>query len=263
MLDPRWRKVQRDLWLHRARTLLVVTAVALGLIGAGSILNAWALVRRATIEGFLGSLPVSATLTVDRIDAELLAQVRALPEIAAARSRRTVSAAVQSGGAWRSALLFALDDFEQVQIARLQTDTGPWPPGPGELLIERSALELSGASIGETLSIKLAADQVHTVKLVGSVRDVSLAPGWMDHVVYAFLSSETLTSLGAPAGFNQLQLRVRDAEADQATVRRIAWKVKDLIEARGITVERVEVPVPGEHMHAAQMDSLLLTQGAG
>ena len=59
-------KTWRDLWQHRARSLLVVLAVALGLTAAGTILNAWALVERATDQGYRASLPVSATLVLDR-----------------------------------------------------------------------------------------------------------------------------------------------------------------------------------------------------
>ena len=48
MLSPRWRKVARDLWLHRARTISVVLAIVVGLAGAGTVLDAWALLRRVT-----------------------------------------------------------------------------------------------------------------------------------------------------------------------------------------------------------------------
>jgi len=60
MLDPRWRKVLRDLWLHKSRTVLVVLAIAAGIAGAGAVLNTWALVRRVTREQYLASNPASA-----------------------------------------------------------------------------------------------------------------------------------------------------------------------------------------------------------
>jgi putative ABC transport system permease protein len=260
MLDPRWRKVLRDLWLHRSRSLLVISAVAVGLIGAGAILNTWALVQRATVLGYHASLPVSATLTVDRIDAALIAQVRALPEIAAVRARRSVSAAVQTNAAWQRAVLYAIDDFENPSIARLQPDLGAWPPRDGGLVIERSSLEFSGAAMTETVAVKLGDAEPRTLGVDGIVRDVSLAPGWMEHMVYAYVTTATMTDLGAAAGFNELQIRVKDARASRAAVRRIAYAVKAGIERDGGIVSNVEVPEPGQHIHAAQMNSLLMTQ---
>src|SRR5512134_3422334 len=93
VLEPRWRKVLGDVWLHKSRMLLVVPAIAVGLAGAGSVLDTWALVKRATERGFLASNPVSATIRTDSIDGALLAGVRALPGIADAEARRTVRGA--------------------------------------------------------------------------------------------------------------------------------------------------------------------------
>ncbi|HET9483824.1 MAG TPA: hypothetical protein VFO79_07695, partial [Xanthomonadales bacterium] len=101
------RKALRDLWLHRARTLLVVAAIAVALAGAGTVLVAWAMVRTATAEGYRASLPVSATLELDRVEAALLDAVRAMPEGAAARARRTLRASARIDGTARTAVLFA------------------------------------------------------------------------------------------------------------------------------------------------------------
>jgi len=48
MLSPRWRKMLRDGWLHRGRSVSVVLAIVVGLAGAGTVLDAWSLLRRLT-----------------------------------------------------------------------------------------------------------------------------------------------------------------------------------------------------------------------
>lgn len=262
MFDTRWRKALRDVWLHRARSLLVVIAMAIGLTGAGALLNTWALVQRATQEGFLVSLPVSATLTVDRVDAALLARVRAHPGIAAVRARRTVVGAARAGANWHTAVLYAVDDFDNTGIARLQSIAGPWPPQDGALTLERSSLEFSGATLGEPIQLKLRDADAQTLPFNSMVRDVSLAPGWMEHVVYGYVTPATLAQIGAPSHFNELQIRISDSQANREAVRHLAFQVKQLIEADGGSVSNVDVATPGEHIHAAQMNSLLMTQGA-
>lgn len=252
-------KSWRDLWQHRARSLLVVLAVALGLTAAGIILNAWALVERATDQGYRASMPVSATLVLDKADGQALALAKALPQVAAARLRRSVMAAVQANGRSRNAVVIAMDDFQRADIGRLQLDT---PPTDGGLWIERSSLDFSGASVGEPVSLRLAGAETASVDIKGLVRDVSQAPGWMENLVYLYGSEAVLTRLGAPAGFNELQFRVRDEHATRAEVRGAVDALKAALTAGGYTVKSIDVPEPGQHIHAAQMDSLLMTQGA-
>ena len=84
----------------------------------------------------------------------------------------------------------------------------------------------------------------------------------MDHVVYGFVTPATLKQLGAPSQMNELQIVVRDGKLDRDAIRRLAFEVKAQLERAGHAVSDVEVPVPGRHVHAAQIESLLFTQGA-
>lgn len=262
LLDTRWRKTWRDLGRHRARSLLVAFAMALALAAAGIVLDTWGLIEHATDTGYRASLPVSATISVDRaIDPSALAEVRALPTVSAARLRRTWTIAMKAGGAWHGGVLFAFDDVDAPGIGRLQAD-GPWPPPEGQWLIEHSSLDISGATIGEVASLRGPAGTSQDMIVAGLMRDVSQAPGWMDHVVYGYAAPATLQRIGAPPGFDELQLRVRDENADRAAVRQVAAEAARLLERQGLHVTDIDVPEPGVHVHAAQMNSLLMTQGA-
>ena len=252
----------RDARLHAARTALVVLAIVVALAGAGALLDTWALVRAATKSGYAASLPVSATLTLDRVDAALVAAAREAPGIAAARARRVWSANVQSGGVWNRAMLFALDDFSPRDIARLAPDAGAWPPPDGAIVIERSSLDLADTAVGERVAFARTNAEPVSLAVAGLVRDVSLAPGWMEHVVYGFATAATLERLGAPAGFDELQVRVSDPHPSREDVRRVAHELMLLARKSGRSVRDVDVPEPGEHVHAAQMGSMLMTQGA-
>ncbi|MEQ1689744.1 MAG: FtsX-like permease family protein [Gemmatimonas sp.] len=263
-LSPRWRKVLRDLRLHPSRTALVVLAMVVGLAGAGSVLDTWSLMRQVTREEYRASRPASATLRVDSISATLVAQVRALPSIAAVQARRTVSGGVRVPGATspRPLLIFTLDDFRSNAIGKVQSEEGQWPPREGELIIERSSMEFAGVAIGDSLLVQVG-DAAPTVwPITGISRDVGLAPGWMEHVVYTFATPSSLARLGVPTTFNELQFVVRDSTLDREGIRRVALQVQQLLQGHGRIVTAVDVPVPGRHIHAAQIESLLFTQGA-
>jgi putative ABC transport system permease protein len=262
MFDSCGKKILRDAWLHKSRTLLVVTAVAMGMIGAGALLDTWALVQRVTVQTYLASHPVSATIRVDSFDDALLAQVRATPDVAAARARRVVGAHVQSNGVQLNAELFALQDWHAQDVGALKTERGTWPPRDGEIVIENSAVDFSGASLNETMTLQVGKNPSRALTVGGIARDVGLPPGWMDHVVYAFVTPATLASLGAPSTFDEIQIVVSDTSLSRDGVRGVAQIVKSDIERGGHRVTHIDVPEPLQHPHAAQMNSLLLTQGA-
>jgi len=258
-MSPRWRKVLRDVSLHKGRTLLAILALATGLTGTGALLDTWSLVRRATAGTYLASLPVSATLRVERVDEAMLGEIRASPRVAAAHAQRVASATLVAETGETPALLFAPDTFERTDMARFSLTAGRWPRD-GEVALEGSSLELSGASVGEHIRVRAGSGEPAALAVTGVAHDVSVAPGWMDHVVYGFVTAATLRRLGA--GAQEIQFRVRDAAPTRENVRAVAEEVRAIAERHGARVLSVSVPVPNEHVHAAQMDSLLLTQGA-
>jgi putative ABC transport system permease protein len=259
MFSPRWRKVIRDVWLHKPRTFMVVMAISIGIIGAGSVLNTWSLIRSATRDQYRASNPASATIHLDSIDDELLRRVRAQPAIAFAERRRTIYGRIRTPGGWRTLMLFVTTGASN--IGRLKKEAGEWPTAVGSMAIEASAVEFSELGVGERVQIRLG-DRNLSLAISGIARDVGLPPGWMDHVVYGFATPATLAAAGVPQVARELQLVPRANRSDRDAVRRVAYDVKRLAESAGHRVTDVEVPVPFLHPHAAQIDSLLFTQGA-
>jgi len=261
MVRPRWRKVWRDLWLHRGRSALVVVAIAAGLAGAGTVLITWALVQRVTRVQYLASDPASATIRTGAVDSALLATIRAVPGVGAAEARRTVVGTVHGGGRWRPAWLFVAPEFAEVRIGALRLLSGTWPDDT-TIVIERSSLAFAGLGVGDQALVAAGDRDPQPFTVSGTARDVGLAPGWMENVVYGFVSPEAVVRLGLAPGFDEIKLLVADRSLPRDEVRRIAYRAKAAIEATGRVVDDVEVPEPGEHVHAGQMNSLLYTQGA-
>lgn len=262
MLEPRWRKVFRDLWLHKARLALVVPAIAAGLIAAGTVLNTWALVDRAVAREFAASNPPSATFWTDTADAALLRLVRNHPGIADAQARRVVRADARTQARSASAVLTATDDWDGYRIGRIEPLIGVWPPADGGIVVERSSVDFAGVAIGDPVTLVLSGGPAVTLPVIGIARDVGVAPGWMEHVLYGFVTPATLARLGAPTTLDQVQVAVIDRSLDQTAIGKLASEVKATVESTGRIVREVAVPVPGEHIHTDQMNSLLYTQGA-
>ncbi len=237
-------------------------AIAIGIVGAGAVLDAWALVRRATREGFLATNPASATLRTERIDSALLARVRAVPGIGAVAARRTVVAAALTEVGWQTAVLFAIRDPAALAIGTIAPVAGVWPPRDSAFVVESSSVEFSGLAVGGAVTLRAGDHPPLSFPVAGIARDAGLAPGWMEHIVYGFVPPSVLAALGAPADFDDLQILVADRSVDRESIRRIAADVRRLVVSTGRVVREVTVPEPGKHIHAGQINSLLFTQGA-
>ena len=73
-----WRKAIRDFWQERARTALVVLAIALGISAFAAVMSSYAILTRELDLGYLATNPASAVMRLDSIDDET---VKAILEI--------------------------------------------------------------------------------------------------------------------------------------------------------------------------------------
>ena len=82
-----WRKAFRDFWQERARTALVVLAIALGISAFAAILSSYAILTRELDQGYLATNPASAVLRVDSADDDLVKAILQNPEVSDAEPR--------------------------------------------------------------------------------------------------------------------------------------------------------------------------------
>ena len=261
-----WQKALRDVWRERTRTVLVVLAISLGIAGFTAVLASYAILTRALNDGYLATNPASATLQVDgSVDDALVRAILANAEVSAAEPRRAVSGRIKTGPAeWKSLRLFVVEDYGRIRVSTIARQAGAWPPGPGELLIERDALRVAHATIGQTVTIRTADGEPQTLRLTGSVHDVGQAQARMENMVYGYITRETLAGLGEEPYLDEIKLLVARDRSNEAHIRTVAAEVQRTIEARGVMVRRVDIPPPGQHPHAAIMGMLMLaTAGFG
>ncbi|MCZ7385438.1 MAG: FtsX-like permease family protein [Candidatus Methanoperedens sp.] len=255
MISVRWRKVLRDMWLNKSRTVLVVLAIAIGIFGVGSVLTGYAILTHEIDANFLATNPASAILYTDNADKKLAEYVEKQNGVADAQARRVVMARIKVGqDDWRRLLLFVIDDFDDLRVSTFTLERGEWPPADREILIERSALPLINKQVGDIVVIHTQNNgQEHDLRVSGIVHDPAQSPGWVDNVAYGYITLNTLEWLGETRTLNELNI-VAENKNDVSC---IALQVKDDLEDRGYNVSLVEIPNAGKHPQAGQMDSLL------
>jgi putative ABC transport system permease protein len=252
-------KIIRDFWQERTRSVLVVFAIAVGIAGFTAVLSAYAVLTRELNRGYLATNPTSATLQTDIVDGSLIQAVLADHDVSDAQARRTINGRLKAGAAeWRNLVLFVVQDYGDIRVGKIDPQQGAWPPGPGEILIERDAMQVARARIGGTVVVRTAAGKEQPLKVSGIVHDVGQAQARMENIVYGYITVATLAQLGESPSLDQLNILVADRRLDEAHIRSVAADVRKLVENRGHSVRRVDIPKPGKHPHADIMGLLLL-----
>ena len=131
------------------------------------------------------------------MDDALLRDVSAGPDVGVAEARRTVSGRIKTGPlTWRNLQVFVIPDFAASRVSRVTREQGAWPPSRGEVLLERDALQVARAKVGDVVTVKTLGGIEQTLRVVGSVHDVGQAQARMENAVYAYVTPETLGLLG-------------------------------------------------------------------
>ena len=263
LMTTLWCKAVRDFWHERARTVLVVLAIALGISAFAAVLSSYAILTRELDQGYLATNPASAVLRVDSVDDDLVRAILQNPEVSDAEPRRTIAGQIKAGPVqWRNLLLFVVHDYGHIRVSKLVPEEGAWPPADGEILIERDAFQVAKANIGDAVTVKTANGVEQPLVISGSVHDVGQAQARMENIVYGYINLATLVQLGEEPRLDQLNILVARNQLDEDHIRRVVADVELVIKGRGHQVRRVDIPQPGKHPHSDLTGILLLAMSS-
>ena len=247
MINIRWYKVLNDLAGNKTRTLLIVLSMAVGLFAVGVILSARSILSRGLAESFAAINPSTGVVrTGETFDEQFLASVRSMRDIQSADARRNLAARIEiAPDEWKNISIFVVPDYNEIQVNKIEPDTGAWPPPEREILIERAALQVIHAQVGDTVRIKLANDTIREMKISGTAYDPAQMPAQLDGTPYGYVSTETLDWLGESFGFNELYVIASNPE-DEEWSRQVVNQVKDKAERIGLTIPMTMTAEPGQ-----------------
>ena len=263
IFSPRWRKVLRDLWQNKTRTLLVVFSIAIGVFAVGMVLHTNLLVTARVREDFTQSRAANVTFYASNINDNMLATVTNMPEVAEAEGRSSVTVQVLVGDdEWVPLDLTAFSDPEDLRINRVLpiqefrefpdvgAERGRWPPKKKEVVIERSSyfgsnLIPAGMVVGDTIIIKTENGKQRELKVVGLAHESNRAPAPFRGEGFGYVDYETLEWLGGSSTYGELNILVTGDATDEEHITAMAEIVEKKIAKSGRTVYFTEVHEPG------------------
>ena len=267
-LAPRWRKVLRDLWSNKTRTILVLLSIAVGVSAIGMVMGSQIIVSQNLPEDYAAVNPASAQVfSLETFDDDMVEAIRNMDEVGEAEGRRIVNVRfLTKDGEWRNIQLNAIPDYEAMTLNKLKPQTGAYPPPEQEVLIERAslspALGLGDVQVGDVLTVEAPSGKQRQLRIGGTVHDMSQLPAFINGAGYGYITFDTLAWLGEPRNYNQVVFVTADDQADYDAVTVVGKLVEDRMESAGIDVLFTFIPEPGEHPAQNFLDAFALILGA-
>ncbi len=260
-MGTRWRKVLADIATRPVRSALAVVAMVIGVSAVGTIAFKHALLNPVLNTMHGDTQPASAIFYLDRVDDQLVTAIQKMPEVGEAEIRPIIMARLNPAGGqdgdWIPTILYVVRDFEQQRLSLCLPDGGAWPPGPDEILLERTAVEMTGAGVGDQLRLNVPGVGETELRFSGTTYAAGLSAAWMEHSVYGFIGWDSVLRQGQARESAQLLMRVATHDMETGHINEVADLVKARITDLGYNVRRVKVLPPGQHPHANQMNTFL------
>lgn len=265
-MKPRWRKVLRDLWINKTRTLLVILSIAVGVFSVGMITHLRVVVGYNMEQSYINTRPAQATIyTSNQFDQTFVAAVRRMPDISAAEGRRKITVQFRVGDdpAWYPLDLIALQNPQQPTVNIVAPEQvfkpdpaswpnpGVWPPPNRAIVLERTSLLVANLGLLRTrlndeIHIKLPSGKERDIPLAGLAYDFSQTPASNTGRAFGFITMDTLEWLGEARTLNQLDFRVNGDANNSTHIAAVARLVSDKADRADLRVSRVYTYPPGQ-----------------
>jgi putative ABC transport system permease protein len=262
MFRARWYKVINDLFGNKTRTLLIVLSMSVGLFAVGIILSARAILSEGLAQSFAAINPSSGTVrTAELFDENFIESVRSMKDVQEADARRQISARVQTkSGEWKNLTVFVVADYDDIRVNKVTSQSGAWPPPEREILIERAALSVIEAQVGDVVLVRFPNDTERKIHIAGTAYDPAQLPAQIDGTPYGYITFDTLEWFGEPYGFNELHVLATHAE-DKVWAQQVVNRVKDKAEKSGYTIPLSMIAEPGQLPMNDVLQGILLLMG--
>lgn len=259
MIRTRWYKVFFDLWHNKARTLLVASAIAVGVFAVGFVASARAILVRELERDLASAQPAVGTLYTTPFTPDFATRISELPEVSYAEGRRTLPARVEIGpDEWRNIAFVVIPDITTHQIDRVAPVAGQWPPQKGEIILERLALDYVNGTVGEEIVFQFDDGSQKHGRVVGLVHDPQKVDANIMNTAFAYVTPETMASWGQGDFLTELHFRVVHDENNLSHLENVADRVQKQVEDNQGEVFSRNVSTPGEREIQEVIDTLVL-----
>lgn len=261
-LRPRWQKLLADLWGNKARSLLVVASIAVGVFAIGVIAGTYVILTEDLTLSYQASNPANVTVLTVPFGEDLLEAIRRMDGVAHAEGVREITVRVRTGARdgldeWDTLVLVAQPDYADIHIHRRFPMAGAAVPDDRELILEHKTLDELDRGLGDVVEIELPDGTRRSLPVVGTAMDQSDLYNTVVGGLRGYVTLETLAWLRTPVAMNKLFVTAAEGGDDEAHLRQLSTAVTDRLEKSGYPVYQTEVARSDEHPFGGIIQALL------
>jgi putative ABC transport system permease protein len=257
----RWKKVYRDLWINRSRTVLIILSIAVGVFAIGLIGMSQLALLESLKDQYAAMRPADAILqTEPMLDEDFVESICHMRGVDEAEGRRYLLLRISldgKGATWRDLTLYALQDYNDQRLFLVRQQDGIYPPEKRQILMERASMAYIGAEPGDQILVKTPDGRQFHLTVTGRVHDLYRIPPVIEGWIYGYVDMSTLRWMGEAEGYNELYVRYEDPDQ----IRAMTNKVANRIEGIHLPVYRKTLPKPGEHPLNFIISTMLILLG--
>ncbi len=242
-----WDKIWFDLWQRKARTLLAVVSITVGVFAIGAIFGLTDLLLSGMNEAHESVAPSHLNIVLRQfIDHDTADSLLDIPGVSGVELMNvaTVRFKTSPDGEWQSATGVARDNYEEQTFDWLVLKEGAWPGDKG-IGVERITRDYYGIELGDELIFEvLGADR--TFPVTGLIRHPFVPPPDFGGNPYLFFDQESMAHFGFPDG-QYIQLLVQVSPYSEAYARDRAAAIKERLAKQGVGVSLTIYQEPDKH----------------
>lgn len=254
-MNVRTKKILRDVWLNKARSVLIILAVAIGVAAFGLMLTGRMVLEENLHDVYAHTNPAHVTINLSPFDDELLTLLSESNSIDSLQALRVDSARVQSDeNHWLSFEIRTISDFDSIVVNTLTSENEIKTPSLNTIYLEQSLKNV--IPIDHEITIELLNGDLHTLKVAGFVNDLSNLPSEISLTGIGYISLETAQELGFDNAYNQILIRFKNTNTRTEIEKENTQLIKQ-IEDEGYFVINTFIPQPNQYVLGGNMSSVL------
>lgn len=254
-MNVRAKKILRDLWVNKTRSLLVIFAVAIGVAAFGLMLTGRIVLEENLSHVYSATNPAHVTLNTSPFDDALLDSLRDINSIDVLQPQRVDSARIQSEPEhWLSFELYTIPNFDSISVNKLTSEDEIKEPSVNAIYLEQSLQNV--IEVGDEVTIELLSGDLHTLSVAGFVNDLSRLPSEISLTGIGYISTETAEELGFDNHYNQLTVIFNNVTTRADIEKETTQLIKE-IETEGYFVFNALLPQPNKYVLGDNMSSVL------